>query len=342
MIDTISAESMGHASTSRPSGCRPALHQPPPQRLQLTVPLQPQASLSEFASPFPDLPPVEVIEQQLNAVEREMTSLRQEVELLRNRDRTVNFHLQRIDNELRMAARLQQEFLPRAMPRLGPVRFHALWRPAGYVSGDMYDVVRLDEHHVGFYIADAVGHGVPAALLTMFIKHSLVTKEIRDQSYRLLDPGQSLSRLNDALASQNLTTGTFCTACYAVLNLQTLVLEVASAGHPPPMLLRGDEPPRPVKVDGSLLGIFEGEQYLTHTMQLQAGDRLLLYTDGVEVAFSTDGGSPSLDSFHSELFKRRLLEGELLVAEMARQIDNGVGSLNPRDDLTLLVAEIAE
>lgn len=299
------------------------------------------APMPDLSRPIPGLPPVEVIEQQLDAVEREMTALRDEVDLLRKRDKTVNFHMQRIDDELRMAARLQQDFLPKTMPKCGPVGFAALWRPAGYVSGDIYDVLRLDEHHVGFYIADAVGHGVPAALLTMFIKHALVTKEISAQSYRLLDPGETLARLNDALASQNLATGTFCTACYGVLDTRSLVLQIASAGHPMPMLLRGEEPPTFVKVEGSLLGIFEGEHYRTHTLQMQSGDRLVLYTDGVEVGFSPDSDQPSADRFHEEMFKRRTLDGQKLVAEIARHLDFEVGSLNPRDDLTLLVAEVS-
>ncbi|QOV88772.1 PP2C family protein-serine/threonine phosphatase [Humisphaera borealis] len=304
------------------------------------MPTDATAPLPDLSRLIPDLPPVEVIEQQLDAVEREMTSLREEVEQLRKRDRTVNFHMQRIDEELRMAARLQQDFLPKSMPRFGTVGFNALWRPAGYVSGDIYDIFRLDENHVGFYIADAVGHGVPAALLTMFIKHSLVTKEISNQTYRLLDPGETLARLNDALAGQNLATGTFCTACYAVLDLQTQVMELASAGHPTPMLLRGDDPPRPIPVEGSLLGIFEGEQYRTRTIQLGAGDRVLLYTDGVEVAFSPDSETADPYRFSEELFKRRHLSGEALIYEIARHLDFEVGSLNPRDDLTLLVMGI--
>lgn len=298
--------------------------------------------LPDLSRLIPDLPPAEVIEQQLDAVEREMTSLREEVELLRKRDRTVNFHMQRIDEELRMAARLQQDFLPKTMPRFGSIGFHALWRPAGYVSGDIYDIFRLDETHVGFYIADAVGHGVPAALLTMFIKHSLVTKEIKNQAYRLLEPGETLTRLNDALARQNLSTGTFCTACYCVLDLQSLVLEVASAGHPMPMLLRGGDLPRGIPIEGSLLGVFEGETYRTSSVQLRHGDRVVLYTDGVEVAFSNDSEQPSQDRFHEELFKRRLAGGDQLIQEIARHLDFEVGSLNPRDDLTLLVLGIED
>src|SRR5947207_11229487 len=96
--------------------------------------------------------------------------------------------MHRLDEELRLAARVQQDFLPKSLPSVGDVRFQYLFRPAGHVSGDLYDVMRLDETHVGFYMADAVGHGMPAALLTMFLKQALTTKEIFPGGYRLLPP----------------------------------------------------------------------------------------------------------------------------------------------------------
>ena len=137
--------------------------------------------------------------QQFDDVQREMDSLRLEFNLLHRRDDTINFYMNRLDEELRLAARLQRDFLPKSLPQLGDVRFHTLFRPAGYVSGDIYDVMRLDEQHVAFYIADAVGHGMPAALLTMFLKHALATKEIYGGGYRLLKPSESMARLNEAL-----------------------------------------------------------------------------------------------------------------------------------------------
>ncbi len=157
------------------------------------------------------------------------------------RDETLNFYMHRLDEELRLAARLQQDFLPKTLPQIGPIHFHTLYRPAGYVSGDLYDVARLDETHVCFYMADAVGHGMPAALLTMFIKNALVTKQITPGGYRLLDPGETLERLNASLVDQNLTHATFATAVYGTVNASTLVCRYAGAGHPPPLLMRTTE-----------------------------------------------------------------------------------------------------
>ncbi len=284
---------------------------------------------------------VHAAEIQLARVEQELSALQEEVNQLRKRDETLNFYMQRIDDELRLAAKLQQDFLPRSLPVVGPVRFHTLWRPAGYVSGDLYDVMRLDEDHVGFYLADAVGHGVPAALLTMFIRHALVTKEIAADSYRLLDPGESLARLNDALVAQQLATGTFCTACYGVLNIDTLELKLASAGHPNPLLLRGEEPMQTLRTEGALLGIFEGETFTSSSFQLQSGDRVLLFTDGIEVAFTEDRNGHG-DHWKDELFRKRMLHGQELITQLGARLDDEVGSLTPRDDLTVMVVEVAQ
>ena len=138
-------------------------------------------------------------EQMLEAVQHELDAVRAELDVLRQRDDTLRFYMQRLDEELKLAARLQQDFLPRKLPQIGPVTFQTLFRPAGHVSGDLYDVMRLDENHIGFYMADAVGHGMPAALLTMFLKQALVTKEIVPGGYRLLAPSLTMARLNEAL-----------------------------------------------------------------------------------------------------------------------------------------------
>src|SRR3954470_15361621 len=158
------------------------------------------------------------LDQHLDTLQREIIQLREEINLLRRRDETLNFYMHRMDEEMRLAARLQQDFLPKALPQIGTVHFHTLFRPAGYVSGDLYDVMRLDESHVGFYMADAVGHGMPAALLTMFIKNALVTKHITPEGYRLLEPGQTMAKLNDVLVGQNLSYATFATALYGLIN----------------------------------------------------------------------------------------------------------------------------
>jgi len=282
-----------------------------------------------------------LLERQVESVQRELEAVRQELEFVRRRDDALNAYMRRIDEELRLAARLQQDFLPKALPQVGPVRFHTLFRPAGYVSGDLYDVMRLDERNVGFYLADAVGHGVPAALLTMFVKQALQTKEILPggDGYRLLDPSEALRRLNARLIDQNLSQATFATALYGTINVDTLRLTVSRAGHPSPIVLRTDGTAEPLEPEGSLLGIFPDETYDSRATQLHPGDRVIAYTDGVEVAF---WGTTGVDTsrWHEALLGCRGLTAEQLLAEFADRLDCEEGSLAPKDDLTVIIAEV--
>ena len=285
---------------------------------------------------------IEEASQALQAVARmqeEIDQLKDEINNLRRRDETLNHYMTRLDDELRLAARLQQDFLPKTLPQVGDVYFHSLFRPAGYVSGDLYNVMRLDEAHIGFYMADAVGHGMPAALLTMFIKNALTTKEITPHGYRLLNPGEALQRLNEALLEQNLTQATFATAFYATINVQTLVCRYARAGHPCPLLMREDGSMQAVNADGGLLGIFPDEIYANGEVQLRHGDRLFVFSDGIEVAFAEDQVLDTMQ-WRAELQQRRHLSAEQLLMELSEHFDRELGSLQPKDDVSMIVLEI--
>ncbi len=305
------------------------------------------AALRLVGQPLPtpavdDTDPTEVARQLLVQVERmqmEMTELRSEVNLLRRRDETLNFSIAKFDEELRLAARLQQDFLPKTLPQVGRVHFHTLFRPAGYVSGDLYDVMRLDERNVGFYMADAVGHGMPAALLTMFIKNALVTKQIIPGGYRLLNPSETMSRLNESMLEQNLSAATFATAIYGTIDTSTLTATFARGGHPHPVLMRSDGTVETIESDGGLLGVFAGEPFDSQSIQLTPGDRLFVYSDGVEVAFN---GEQSVDPerWRQELIDRRHLRSEDLLLAFADEMDIVAGSLTPKDDLTMILVEV--
>ncbi len=273
-------------------------------------------------------------------VRRQRDAARAEVADLRRRSAQQDEHLSRLDGELRLAGRLQRDFLPRSLPRVGPARFAALFRPAAHVSGDFYDVMRLDEDHVGFYVADAVGHGVPAALLTMFIKHTLATKQIGPgDRYRLLSPAESMARLNVSLLEQGLSGSTFATAAYGIVDVHTGRVTLARGGHPSPLRLGADGTVTPVECDGGLLGILPDETFTETTFTLAAGDRLLLYTDGVEVAFA-EASADSLEHWRATLATHAAGPAADLLSACATAVDRFNGDAPPRDDLTLLVLEM--
>jgi phosphoserine phosphatase RsbU/P len=276
----------------------------------------------------------------LDVLQRELDRMREELELLRRRDVALQFYMHRLDEELKLAARVQQDFLPKSMPRIGPLRFHSLFRPAGHVSGDLYDVMRLDESHVGFYMADAVGHGMPAALLTMFLKQALITKEIDHTGYRLLQPSVTMQKLNDALVAQNLSTATFATALYGNVNYRTLKLTFARGGHPDPILLTRDGEMKLLEAQGALLGIFPDDVYQQSAVELQPGDRVFVYSDGVELAFS-DTDSPCPEPWRQLLHARRDLPTDRIIADLRELLVRAdANDDRKKDDLTVIAIDV--
>jgi len=184
--------------------------------------------------------------------------------------------------QLRMAGLVQRDFLPTGLPDTDQIRWATTFLPAEWVSGDIYDIVRIDEQHIGFYVADVVGHGMPAALLTIFLKQALVMRKTLENNYRIVSPAEVMMNLNVRMAGQKLSGYQFATCCYCLLNVKTLQLTYARAGHPYPILIKTQEQPQQLEIRGSLLGVFEQAEYTQQTIQLQAGDKLLVYSDGAE------------------------------------------------------------
>jgi sigma-B regulation protein RsbU (phosphoserine phosphatase) len=248
----------------------------------------------------------------------------------------------RMHEELQLAAMVQREFLPRELPNLYGIDFAALWRPAHYVSGDIYDICRLDDDHVGVFIADAVGHGVPAALMTMVICRSLTTKIITGNSYRLIEPEEVLARLNRDMIRRQGRTTRFATAVYAIVNCRSREVRLAGAGHPPPLLLGADGSSRAIEPAGGLLGVFEDETYEQVSFEVSVGDRLLMYSDGFEQAFP----AAQADAYERKLPNDRYREEfeqlaassspKQMVTTISQRLDDQAGSLHQLDDLTML------
>jgi sigma-B regulation protein RsbU (phosphoserine phosphatase) len=247
--------------------------------------------------------------------------------------------LDNMKEQLRMAGRVQRDFLPNQLPNCDKMRWAAIFLPAEWVSGDIYDVVRIDEQHIGFYIADAVGHSMPAALLTIFVKQALVMRETVGNNYRIFSPQEVMKNLNVKLSSQKLSGYQFVTCCYCLLNIKTLQLTYARAGHPYPVLIRPGKQPEQLELRGSLLGVFENAEFIQHTVQLQPGDKLLLYSDGAEMLI---GSFSDLSGFHfSEEFRQIK---DMPITEMIDRLNTMAKNreINPSelDDITVVGLQI--
>ncbi len=243
---------------------------------------------------------------------------------------------QQMDHELEMARRLQESFLPQSLPCLPGVHFAVKYKPAAQVGGDFYDAFRLDEKHVGFYIADAMGHGVPASLLTIFVKKGIRAKEISGHTYRLTPPNEVVARLNRDLVAQQIPDLPFITMIYVLFNCQDGTLQFAHAGHPHPLYVPAQGKPILWQIEGSLLGVFD-TKYRLQSRQMNPGDKLILYTDGMDAA-SFQQHPVGLASLLAGAEAFRALPIEELVERLASDL---FAQTRQSDDLTVFGMEIA-
>jgi serine phosphatase RsbU (regulator of sigma subunit) len=214
-----------------------------------------------------------------------------------------------------------------------------VFRPAGYVSGDVFDVRRVGSRSVAFFVADAVGHGVPAALMTLLVARTLRSLD----SSEALDPEAALTRLNCELCAQQTGRQRFVTAVYGVLDTQSGRLRISGAGHPPPILagVRGVER---IETDGPLLGVFDGAEFPAVELELGADDVLILFSDGFETAVPDPGAQGRRLKLPTRRYVEHLVgcrsDGSTLAeaAERLEQdLDSQAGSLHQPDDVTAVL-----
>jgi sigma-B regulation protein RsbU (phosphoserine phosphatase) len=184
--------------------------------------------------------------------------------------------------ELDVAKRIQQSIVPKrvpAFPDRADIAIRGSMQAARSVGGDFYDYFFIDDHRLAFAIGDVTGKGVPAALF-MAVSRTL----LRATAARGSSPAECLASVNDTLCAEDVG-GMFVTCFYGVLDTRTGRIELCNAGHNPPYTLRGNGSVEPTpQVGGFMLGMFADATYQATTVDLAAGDSLVLYTDGVTEA----------------------------------------------------------
>ncbi len=238
---------------------------------------------------------------------------------------------ERVEQELRVAQLIQQQFLPRELPDLHGWHVAAYYRPAREVGGDFYDFIELPEGKIGIVVGDVTDKGVPAALV-MATTHSL----LRAEAPRLVSPSKVLERINDLLVD-DMPPKMFVTCLYAVLDPATGTLQFANAGHNLPYVgSEGDT--LELRATGMPLGLLPDMSYEEKSATLRPGDSMLMHSDGLAEAHSPDKemfGFPRLMELVGEGHG-----GEALIDHLLKSLDAFVGAeWEQEDDITLVTLQ---
>jgi len=193
-----------------------------------------------------------------------------------------NTRSQQQEQELDKAREIQEGLLPKKIPQVKGLEVAGTWQPARVVGGDYFDVLKFSESKIAVCIGDVVGKGISAALLMANLQASF-----RAFASEAVSPGTLVGRLNEVISS-NIAADKFITFCYCMINTTDNRLTYASAGHCPPILFHKSGEAIPLKEAGTPLGIFPDRKYEDAGLQLESGDRLVLYTDGLTEVMNSD------------------------------------------------------
>jgi len=252
--------------------------------------------------------------------------------------------------DMALAARIQQSFLPHNPPQLEKAIFKWGLLSCDALAGDALNVIRLCENRVGFYVLDVSGHGVAAALLAMTLIHTLSadkpnsllfhTLDTVEKTYSVRPPSEVATRLNQQFPMDDII-GQYFTFIYGILDLKTKSVCYVSAGHPGPVVTRSTGKSESFPSTGMPIGFIEGCKYSEQTIQLNPGDRLYFFSDGI----------PESTNKYNEQFGNsrmtRILQNNQSKFNLRDSIDNLATSalkwngLSPMtDDMSILGLEI--
>lgn len=243
--------------------------------------------------------------------------------------------------EMEMASQLQRSLLPEDFPTCDNVAFSALYKPVSPAGGDFYDVIELGPSRIGFAEVDVSGHGVAAAMVGAMFKMAF-------QSFARItnSPAELLKVINDQMFGI-LPDSDFLTVFYGVINLETLELVYTNAGHPRPFLFRPSEGTiEELEIGGPLVGALPGMDYEDGRVQLEKGDRILIFTDGVTETLSENDDN-SLDEFYGlERLKQMLVNNsnsamKEILPTILDDLVNFHGSKIFEDDITMFLIHVA-
>ena len=259
----------------------------------------------------------------------------EQIEYIRNSQKE---HAQLVDiqSDLSVAREIQQAILPRTfelnMADAASVDIYASMHAAKDVGGDFYDFFPIDDHRIGFTIADVSGKGVPAAIFMAVSRTLIKATGLRD-----MGSNECMKTVNDILCDESVGS-MFVTVFYGIYDLQTGLVDFTNAGHNPPYILHADGTVEMVKSDCNLvLGALEGIDFKNASLQLEPGDTLVMYTDGVTEAENKEQAQFENARLETALAALKGASSRQIVDTVNARVKEFTDGAPQSDDITQLV-----
>lgn len=234
-------------------------------------------------------------------------------------------------DDIRFVRRIQSSILPKN-GTYGKLSLSGIYNPADDVSGDLYDLIKIDENRVAFYIADVMGHGVKASIMTMFLK---VTMSAIFDKHPDFSPGQVFLNLRNKFTKLQIDSSQYFTAWLGIFDFRDDSLVFSNAGHncPPLIYFKEKNEAEYLLANGRMISnIIEPDEYIEKSLNLSQGDKILFFTDGAIEAKNEEGNEFGLERLRETFSKSRDLTF----------VDDIITSYNWQamaDDLTLALLE---
>lgn len=288
------------------------------------------------------------LNEQRSYTERLERDVAERTHKLREKSERLERANERMKRDLEAAAKIQESLLPNNLPSTAGFRFAYAVQPCDELAGDSLSVFPLDEKHVGLYLLDVSGHGVPASLLSVTLSQfliprmehsSLVKRRIeRRPGYEIVTPAEVAAQLNQRFQMDG-ENGQYFTTVYGILDVQQRRLRYISAGHPG-LVYAASRGVCEVRVaPGFPIGWLEEADWEEQTVQLEAGDRVYLYSDGVTEATNEHGEQFSNQRLCALVEAGKKLPLQESVTSLLKTVINWSGE-KTEDDISILAVEL--
>lgn len=240
-----------------------------------------------------------------------------------------------IEKELSIASRIQRSFLPAKLPKSEHLDIATYMHPAKHVGGDLYDVVQIDEEHIGIMCGDVSGKGMPAAL---FMARAVAEFKFNVSSN--VDPAVTLNGMNAGMAAVE-SSGLFVTVNYAIVNTSQRWINFSCGGAMPVLRISKDGTQEWVDPEGGMpIGLMEGVDFGCQTLPLKSGDIFVMYTDGISEARNKRREDYETERLSAVVKKYRDQTADTIKSEILKDVELFVQDEAQFDDMTLIITKV--